>query len=142
MESLGKYLNRRISCIANNSERYISFSLGSLRFIDSFQFLGTSLEKLVNSLAAEGKDKFKLLTRYVADPAKQDLLLRKGVYPYDYVDSPERLKETSYHRRRISTAFSTRKLSVRKIMHTPKKYGECSNAERSGTTTTCILEVT
>ena len=95
MESLGKYKERKLSCIANNSERYISFSLGSLRFIDSFQFLGTSLEKLVNNLAAEGKDKFKLLTRYVADPAKQDLLLRKGVYPYDYVDSPERLKETS-----------------------------------------------
>ena len=82
-------------CIANNSERYISFSLGTLRFIDSFQFLGTSLEKLVNNLAAEGKDKFKLLTRYVVDPTKQDLLLRKGVYPYDYVDSPAKLTETS-----------------------------------------------
>ena len=94
MESLGKYKKRRISCIPNNSERYISFSLGSLRFIDSFQFLGTSLEKLVNNLAAEGKDKFKLLTRYVVDPTKQDLLLRKGVYPYDYVDGPARLEET------------------------------------------------
>ena len=95
MESLGKYKERRLSCIANNSERYISFSLGSLRFIDSFQFLGTSLEKLVNNLAAEGKHKFKLLIRYVADTAKQDLLLRKGVYPYDYIDSPTKLTETA-----------------------------------------------
>ena len=95
MESLGKYKKRRLSCIPNNSERYISFSLGTLRFIDSFQFLGTSLEKLVNNLAAEGKDKFKLLTRYIVDTTKQDLLLRKGVYPYDYVDSPAKLMETA-----------------------------------------------
>ena len=95
MESLGKYKKRKLSCIPNNSERYISFSLGTLRFIDSFQFLGTSLEKLVSNLATEGKDKFKLLTRYVVDPAKQDLLLRKGVYPYDYVDSPAKLAETA-----------------------------------------------
>ena len=95
MESLGKYKKRKLSCIPNNSERYISFSLGNLRFIDSFQFLGTSLEKLVSNLAAEGKDKFKLLTQYVVDPTKQDLLLRKGVYPYDYVDSPTKLTETA-----------------------------------------------
>ena len=95
MKSLGKYKMRRISCIPNNKERYISFSLGCLRFIDSFQFLGTSLEKLVSNLAAEGKDKFKLLTRHVVDPTKQDLLLRKGVYPYDYVDNPARLEETA-----------------------------------------------
>ena len=95
MESLGKYKERRLSCIPNNSERYISFSLGTLRFIDSFQFLGTSLEKLVNNLAAEGKENFKLLTRYIVDTAKQDLLLRKGVYPYDYVDSPAKLTENA-----------------------------------------------
>ena len=95
MDSLGKYKKRKLMCIANNSERYISFSLGTLRFIDSFQFLGTSLEKLVNNLAAEGKDKFKLLTRYVADSTRQNLLLRKGVYPYDYVDNPTKLTETA-----------------------------------------------
>ena len=29
----------RVSCIPNNTEKYISFSLGQLRFIDSAQFL-------------------------------------------------------------------------------------------------------
>ena len=37
----------RISCIPNNKEKYISFSLGQLRFIDSAQFLPASLDKLV-----------------------------------------------------------------------------------------------
>ena len=37
----------RVSCIPNNTEKYISFSLGHLRFIDSSQFLLASLDKLV-----------------------------------------------------------------------------------------------
>ena len=39
-----------ISCIANNSEKYISFSIGQLTFLDSFQFNPTSLEKLVEGV--------------------------------------------------------------------------------------------
>ena len=42
-----KKVEGRVSCITNNMEKYISFSLGQLRFIDSAQFLLTSLDKLV-----------------------------------------------------------------------------------------------
>ena len=94
MQSLGKYKKARIQCIPNNMERYISFSLNGLRFIDSFQFLGTSLEKLVANLAQDGKQHFNHLCQHFTDPADQDMLLRKGVFPYDYVDSPARLLET------------------------------------------------
>ena len=38
-----------LKCIANNMEKYISFSLGQLRFIDSLQCLNASLDKLVES---------------------------------------------------------------------------------------------
>ena len=93
MKSVGKYKKRRLSVIPNNSERYISFTLGRLRFIDSFQFLGTSLGNLVTNLAADGADAFKQLAQYTPDPVKRELLLRKGVYPYDYVDSPAKLEE-------------------------------------------------
>ena len=95
MAAVGQYKHRRLQCIPNNKERYISFSCGSLRFIDSYQFMNTSLEKLVSNLAQEGYAKFKLLTTYVTDPEQQELLMRKGVYPYDYVDSPARLQEAS-----------------------------------------------
>ena len=37
----------KIFCIPNNTEKYISFSLGQLRFIDSAQFLLAPLERLV-----------------------------------------------------------------------------------------------
>ena len=90
MSGLGKYKTRRISCIANNSEKYVSFSLGGLRFIDSLQFLSTSLDSLVKNLPIED---FKLLTKFIENTEKRDLMLRKGVYPYDYVDSAKKLDE-------------------------------------------------
>ena len=45
MSGIGKYKKRRITCIANNSERYITFGLGGLRFIGSIQFMNASLVK-------------------------------------------------------------------------------------------------
>lgn len=43
-------------------ERYVSFSVGDLRFIDSFQFMTSSLETLVNNLAGEGLSHFRKFT--------------------------------------------------------------------------------
>ncbi|WAR03933.1 LOW QUALITY PROTEIN: hypothetical protein MAR_010491 [Mya arenaria] len=61
-----------------------------LRFIDSFKFMASSLDKLVGYLQ---KDQFvNLESKY---KGKQlSLLKRKGVYPYDYVDGLEKLAET------------------------------------------------
>ena len=93
-QQLGKFADK-IDLIPNTLEKYISFTVGNLRFIDSFQFMATSLEKLVGNLAAEGKSKFKTLCRFIPDAEKQDLLLRKGVYPYDYVCEASKFEGTS-----------------------------------------------
>ena len=60
-----------------------------IRFIDSFKFLQASLADLVSNLQPTD---FKTLNRVI----KHNLLLltRKGVYPYDYVTSFNKLKET------------------------------------------------
>ena len=96
-----------IDCIPNNKERYISFTkriqVGcytkkgetkplhhQIRFIDSFKFMATSSDKLVNNLP---KDAFNNVKRYYAED-KLELLTRKGIYPYEYMTSPEKLKET------------------------------------------------
>ena len=92
MTAIGKYKHLRISCIPYNFEKYISFSLGNLRFIDSLQFLNSSLQKLVENLSKEGGEKFQHLTREF--PQNREILLKKGIYPYDYVDSPNKLDET------------------------------------------------
>ena len=94
MQTLGKNDEEELRVIANTLEKYISFSVGQLRFLDSFQFMNTSLEKLVNNLAAEGKEKFRNMAAEFPDSAQQELLLRKGVYPYDYMDDPEKFKDT------------------------------------------------
>ena len=76
-------------------EKYISFSLENLRFIDSYQFMKESLGTLVENLAKDGKGKFPTLTSHYADEQQIQLLLRKGVYPYDYMDHERRFEEAS-----------------------------------------------
>ena len=82
MQAISK-VEGRISCIPNNTEKYISFSLGQLRFIDSAQFLPASL------IVANKPEAFQITARY--EPA--ELLMRKGVYPYEYMDSWESFAE-------------------------------------------------
>jgi hypothetical protein len=82
--------NGKISCIPNNMEKYMTFSVDQLQFIDSLQFMNSSLEKLAANLTTEN---FKITGRGVTN-TELELLRRKGVYPYEYVDSFERFSET------------------------------------------------
>ena len=93
-QSLGLFKEDDIKCIPQNMERYISFSLGKLRFIDSFQFLSSSLETLVDDLTLEGNDAFTYFWKEFPQNCSK-LLLRKGVYPYDYMDDEERFNGTN-----------------------------------------------
>ena len=79
-----------LSCIPNNKEKYISFSWRQLEFKDSAQFLLASLDKLVRS---NKKETFKH-TQKGQTNEEFELLIRKGVYPYEYMDSWERFDET------------------------------------------------
>ena len=96
-----------IDCIPNNEEKYISFTktiqVGSytnkkgeikplhhkIRFIDSFKFMADRLDKLVKNLPKEAFNSVKREFKR----KNLELLTRKGVYPYDYMDTPEKLKE-------------------------------------------------
>ena len=79
-----------INAIPNNVEKYMAFMLANhLTFIDSFQFMSLSLDKLVSNLPKEA-------LKYTAEQFKNDkfnLMTRKGVYPYDFMDSFEKLNE-------------------------------------------------
>ena len=52
--------------------------------------MATSLDNLVNNLP---KDAFNNVKKHYAED-KLSLLTRKGVYPYEYMDMLEKLKET------------------------------------------------
>ena len=97
-----------LNCIPSTEEKYISFSKKKkvdeyksrkngenvslyfeIRFIDSFKFLQTSLANLVGNLQLDDFHNTKEIMK-----ENVDLLTRKGVYPYDYVSSIEKLAET------------------------------------------------
>ena len=69
----------------------MSFSIGDLKFIDSFQFMASSLEKLVENLYDE-EDKYKHFIFMKENfPDHYDILCQKGYYPYEWVDDISKL---------------------------------------------------
>ena len=70
--------------------KYMSFTINNkLRFIDSFQFLSSSLDSLVKKLNG---DDFKYLNQEF-DEKKLDLVKQKGFYPYESMFYFEKFKE-------------------------------------------------
>ena len=96
-----------IDCISKTEEKYISFTktilvdaftpkggtkeekvTRKIRFVDSLKFMASSLEKLVNNLSH-----YPNLQKHFRGP-QLELVKRKGVYPYDYMNCIEKLGET------------------------------------------------
>ena len=81
------------NCIPFSKEKFLSFNIGDLRFIDSFRFMATSLDKLVGNLYDDGEDKFKNFNFIKKEyPHDYEALCKKGHYPYDWVDDIKKLK--------------------------------------------------
>ena len=82
-----------IGVIASNFEKYIGFRLGRhLTFIDSFSFMSQSLDRLSSNL---DDDALKYTRDCFPNDEQFKLIKRKGVYPYDYMDSFNRFNEKS-----------------------------------------------
>ena len=94
-----------IKCLANNEEKYISFSkkfqVGEkivndkivpewfeVRFLDSAGFMSASLASLVGNLVDDNFIETKKAFR-----EKWKLFKQKGVFPYEWLDSVEKFKE-------------------------------------------------
>ncbi|KAF0147428.1 MAG: hypothetical protein FD143_3066 [Ignavibacteria bacterium] len=93
VHALGEHQDIPIRVLAQTMEKYIILSWGNhIVFKDSLQFMNCSLEKLTANLLKSGREKFQYLAAEYQD-ASFDLLLRKGVFPYDYVDRWEKLDE-------------------------------------------------
>ena len=132
-----------ISCIPNNNEKYISFSLKfeltriikwdprkeewlevvikhEIRFLDSFKFTLSGLNGLVKNLSRED---LKETARFFGE--KIDLVSRKGVYPYEFMDDFEKFKKQSLPKK---TSFFSRlkqeKVSEEDFLHAQKVWKE------------------
>ena len=108
IKELGKH-SKDIRVIANNKEDYITFSVNvtvdkyidkegnekdkliELRFIDSFKFMASSLHSLMNNSVCTARN---LIGFEDYSESQYELLMRKGVYPYEYVSSMDRFEKT------------------------------------------------
>jgi hypothetical protein len=94
-----------IKLIPLNKELYISLSKRiyldrfpgdydsvEIRFLDSARFMQSSLEKLAQNLSLEN---FQTVSSFFTESDQFELVTRKGVLPYDYLNSWERLDETA-----------------------------------------------
>ena len=133
-----------IKCIPNNDEKYISFSLKfelkritkwdfkteewkevvvkhEIRFLDSLKFTLSGLEGLVKNLSREDLEE---TTRFFGE--KIDLVSRKGVYPYEFMDDFEKFKKQSLPKK---TSFFSRlkqeKISDEDFDHAQRVWKEC-----------------
>ena len=87
----GEKQDLNINAIPNNMKKYMTFMLGNhLTFSDSFQFMSSSLDKLVSNLP---KDDL-IYTSKVFKRKRLNLMSQKGVYPYDFMDSFEKFSQT------------------------------------------------
>ena len=99
----------KMGVIIKNKEDYITFSIKiavdkyidkngvkrdkeiELIFIDSFKFMSSSLDSLTNNVVRGGK---KLFGFEEYTPKQYELLVKKGIYPYEYMSEWEKFKET------------------------------------------------
>ena len=98
-----------VNCIPRNEEKYVTLNknvlvdmivtddekevnvYSHLKFVDTMNFMRTSLKKLVGNM---DKPSFKHTGKYFHGE-ELDLMLRKGVYPYEYMTGVQRLNEQS-----------------------------------------------
>lgn len=96
IKPLNTEINGKITLLPITREKYISFTkyiantCVSFRFIDSFRFMSSSLDKLSSYLDNEKK---YLTKKNCKTKEEFDLLQRKGIFPYDYLDSWEKLED-------------------------------------------------
>ena len=82
--------NVKLDVIPNGLQKYMTFTINrNLVFIDSMQFMKSSLDSLVKNLMDED---FKYLPEEFSGEFLK-LVKEKGVYPYEYMDSFERFSE-------------------------------------------------
>ena len=81
---MSRFNNLKISVIPNGLEKYLTFTTNrNIVFIDSMQFMNSSLDKLVKILSDEG---FNYLSEEFSGE-KPKLVKEKGIYPYEYMNS-------------------------------------------------------
>ncbi|KAL7307441.1 hypothetical protein TKK_0000620 [Trichogramma kaykai] len=100
IQELDAQIPGTIRVLAQSKEKYISFtkyitnSIISFRFLDSLKFLLSSLQKVAETLGAKPIVNKVFAAEDGFDASQINLLCKKGVFPYEYVNCHEKLEET------------------------------------------------
>lgn len=81
-----------LNIIPVNSEKFTTFTLGNIRFLDSFLFLDASLSTLIENLEKSGHS-FPIFNKFYEAEENRSLLRRKNIFPYSYFSTKDILKE-------------------------------------------------
>lgn len=88
-----KFNKEDVSGLPYNMEKFRTLQVGKIVFVDSLHLLPSSLDKLVSDLTASNHP-FPLLDQhpfFAKFPHLKHLLIRKGVYPYEWASSVNKL---------------------------------------------------
>ena len=97
----------------------MSFTINNkLIFIDSFQFLSSSLERLIKNLS---KDYCKYLSQEF-DNNVVDLVKQKWFYPYKYKSDFEKFEEVLLSKEKFYSSLTDRKISGKEFEHVWNKF--------------------
>ena len=75
--------DQNFKLLSKNDEEYISITYGKMRFLDSFRFLSSSLDKLGKSL-----DDFPIMKKVLGESFDK-ILTTKLAFPYEYFNTSE-----------------------------------------------------
>ena len=108
--------SKNIRCIPSNEEKYISFSknikvdsyyingeeidiMFEIRFIDTLAFMNSSLSELADNIKKDCKTiqqkrtAFKNISEHFENDEQFEMMISKGIYPYEYIDNYEKFSE-------------------------------------------------
>lgn len=122
-----------IQCVGQNTERFKVFQINRFKFLDSFAFLPCSLDSLTKNLVSGGHS-FNLLQKINLfdshENAKRELLLRKGVFCYDFVTGIKQMKQSLLPKKeQFFSSLTDEHISQDDYDHAEKVYEqfECEN---------------
>jgi hypothetical protein len=97
IQELHRIMNEgsKVRVIPKSGEKFLAFSVENATFKDSYQFLNSSLAQLAKNLLSKGRKYFHCVDHFVKDEVRKKFFFEKGIYPYSYMDSAEKLLETS-----------------------------------------------
>lgn len=99
MQHLGEVEGiKKLGALPYNTEKFRTIEINSFHLKDSLSFLNAPLGELMSNLVKNKNHTFPILDQlglYEAnETVKKEMLLRKGIYPYEYVTSIKKLRKT------------------------------------------------